>query len=250
MYYQSKRRTVGSKEPFQQNSLSWCQRGIVTVIHSALEPHISSFFHLSEERQAFHMLRHSTPDFYFCFLIYTIVCGWLVYFYLRALLLLITDIFLIFQSGQKVPETILFTFGAVSLSLLLPSLNVYGCSWPGNLVLEQNSRFFVFSLVVFFLFFWGGGVSTPLFWSLRPFYFTFVWLGRQGASSDYRANSGKASIPNCFNCKVSWKDSIHVKNARWWCAYCRTEVASAFVVTVRLQRAVYVFCLFPCLCAP
>lgn len=258
-------RTVGSKEPLQQNPLSWCQWGrIVRVIHSALEPHISLFLP-PFRREANFLYAQTYCHCCVCvfFLISAIVCGWLVYFYWCALLLLIRDIFLTFQSGQKVPKTCLFTFGAVSLLLLLcryvswlllfgEDHNSQSSSQSRNLVLEQNSLFFVFSLgfgVLGLFFFWGGTGTQHTFLCLRPFWLLF-WLGRQRASSDYRANSGKASIPNCFNCKVSWKDSIHAKDAGWWSAYCRTQGVSAFVVTVRLQRAVYLFCLFPCFCAP
>lgn len=94
------------------------------------------------------------------------------------------------------------------------------------------------------------GLGQRLFWSFRPFCFTVVWLEGQRASSDYRANSDRASTANCFNCQVSWKDCIHVKDERWWSAYCRTEDASAFIVTAGLQRAVCLFSLFPCFCAP
>lgn len=140
------------------------------------------------------MPRHTATVVCFFFLISAIVCGWLVYFYWCALLLLIRDIFLTFQSGQKVPKTCLFTFGAVSLLLLLcryvswlllfgEDHNSQSSSQSRNLVLEQNSLFFVFSLgfgVLGLVFFLGGGRGhNTLFFVWDPFDCCFDWGGRE-----------------------------------------------------------------------
>lgn len=177
------------------------------------------------------------------FLIYIMDCVWLAYFYSCALLLLIRDIFLTLQSGQKVPKMVpsplvlflshLLLVCLCVLWLLLSGENHNGqSSQPENSVLEQN----VFSLG-FGVFFWEEGLGQRLFWSFRPFCFTVVWLEGQRASSDYRANSGRASTANFCNCQVSWKDCVRGKDARCWSAFCRTADASAFVVTAGLQRA-------------
>lgn len=177
-------------------------------------------------------------------------CGWLAYFYSCALFLLIRDIFLTLQSGQKVPKMVPSPLVLFLCHCCLCVFVFYGCCCLGKItmvsppsqktVLEQN----VFSSE--FGFFWKEGLDKDSFKVSDP----GAWLEGQRANSDCRANSGRASTANCFNCQVSWKDCIHFKNARWWSAYCRTEDAFAFVVTVGLQRTVCLFCLFPCFCAP
>lgn len=57
-------------------------------------------------------------------------------------------------------------------------------------------------------FFWEESLDKDSLEVSGPFCFTAVWLEGQRASSDYRANSGKASTANCFNCQVSWKDCM------------------------------------------
>lgn len=83
------------------------------------------------------------------FLIYIMDCVWLAYFYSCALLLLVRDIFLTLQSGQKIPKMVpsplvlflshLLLVCLCVLWLLLSGENHNGqSSQPENSVLEQN----------------------------------------------------------------------------------------------------------------
>lgn len=104
MYYQHKRRTVGSKKPFQQNPLSYCQWDrTVAVIHSAPEPCISLFLPPFRRETSF-----SYAQMYYPWVLVVVFFNpYYNLWWLRALL--IRNILLTFQSGQKVAKTILFS---------------------------------------------------------------------------------------------------------------------------------------------
>lgn len=104
MYYQNKRRTVGSKKPFQQNPLSYCQWDrTVAMIRSALEPCISPFLPPFREETSFSYAQTYYPWVLVVIFFNPYYNSWLLH------ALLIRDILQTFQSGQKVAKTILFS---------------------------------------------------------------------------------------------------------------------------------------------
>lgn len=146
-----------SKEPFQQNGLGWCQQGgIVTMIHSALEPHISIFLLPFRTEAKFPYAQTYYPWFFF-FLNHTIVCSWFVYFYSHTLLLSIRDIFSdlpIRAEGSCHSSSLV----PVSLSLLLLCL---GGLWLLLFWEDHNSQ--------------SPNSLETLHWSRRAFSLYLVW---------------------------------------------------------------------------
>lgn len=187
MYYQNKRRTVGSKKPFQQNPLSYCQWDrTVAMIHSALEPCISLFLPPFREETSFSYAQTYYPWVLVVIFFNPYYNSWLLH------ALLIRDILLTFQSGQKVAKTILFSPLVLFLChgwwlrvlwLLLFREDHNGQNPHPEISYGSKiacSLYLVWGLGVFLR----GEVWSPFSWILRPFYLTLVGLERQRASSD------------------------------------------------------------------